>query len=121
MFYRLKFDGVVGKVLDTAGFKSGREKLAVWPAKLTGILISHGKESGIDAKSAAYMGIFNYYKEDSDVPHHVKAKILESTFMQAMQENPQLDYMVLAKLKKYYAEFQSMKPTDKNNELGRLG
>lgn len=110
MFYRLKFDGVVGKVLDAAGYKSGREKLTVWPARLTGVLISHGKESGIDAKSAAYMGIFSHFKEESDVPHHVRAKILESTFMQAMQENPPLDYMVLANLKKYYTEFQSATP-----------
>ena len=66
MFYRLQFDKVISSILHSAGYTTTSHKLAVWPAGLSAQLISQGKQLGIDAKTAAYIG-FTKYKEMQEI------------------------------------------------------
>ena len=65
MFYRLKFDGTVGKILKSAGFLTNAEIFNVWPAGLSAQYISEAKARKIDAKSAAYFGVLTYFSDES--------------------------------------------------------
>ena len=86
MFYRIKFDGVVGKVLNQAGYLSTDEKFEVWPAGLTSHLVSQAKSIKLDAKTAAYLGICKYFSEGSEISSSAKKSILSAALLYASQD-----------------------------------
>ena len=86
MFYRIKFDGVVGKVLSQAGFQSTDDKFSVWPAGLTSHLVSQSKSLKLDAKSAAYIGMSKYFTDASNIPVSERKSILNAAYLCALQD-----------------------------------
>ncbi len=70
MFFRMKFDGAVGNVLNEAGYTSTAMKLIAWPAGVSATYVENAKRQGIDeANVAAYFAVALFYSTDG-VPHH---------------------------------------------------
>ena len=97
MFYRMKFDGVVGRVLGAAGYRSTSEKLAVWPAGLTPHLVAQGKQLKIGAKLAAYIGIAKYFAETPEIPLEVRTRIIKGALNEALADS-NLDNSIISTL-----------------------
>ena len=86
MFYRMKFDNTIGCILNDAGYRSNSQKFAVWPAGLSASLISDGKRQGLDAKTAAYMGLGGFFAS-ANVSESEKKSIIGSALMHARSDS----------------------------------
>jgi len=76
MFYRIKFDSVVSSVLSAAGYQTTEQKFAVWPAGLSRSLIIEGKRKGLNAETAACLGMASHYGNDSSLSNVERLTIL---------------------------------------------
>lgn len=105
MFYRLKFDGTVGKILNTAGFVTSSERFSVWPAGLSAQYISEAKVRKIDAKSAAYFGVLTYFSDEA-MDMELRVRVLNALMEEHATEKA-LDAVVSSALMKANADLMS--------------
>lgn len=85
MFYRIKFDGVVGSVLDAAGFHTTEQKMNAWPAGLTKHLSKEGKKKGQDAVTAAYLGFANFFAEADTLELDTRKHLVQTALTHAIE------------------------------------
>ena len=97
MLYRIKFDRVVSKVLNGAGYSTTEQKFQVWPAGLSRALIQQGKSSGFDAKSAAYVGMAAYFSEHSPLASDQKIRIVNSAVVESSKDKS-IDVEIISQL-----------------------
>ena len=90
MFYRIKFDGVIGHILNIAGYTTNEQKFRVWPAGLSASLIKQGKQLGIKAETAAFMGLSKYVQNTSGLSNKEKISLIKSAQMVASEKTVDL-------------------------------
>jgi len=108
MFYRFKFDSIIGKILAEAGCSTISQKSLIWPAGLSAHLISQGKSMKIDAKTAAYIGLVKYFMTSDVVPWFLKLRLVNSALMCAVEERD-LDDSIVTKIQQSLIELEGAK------------
>ena len=87
MFYRIKFDGIIGEILNECGYTTNAQKFNIWPAGLSTSLIKQGKQLGIAAEAAACLGFSKYISDIQEFDSNQKLYHLNAALRVAMKEN----------------------------------
>ena len=106
MFYRMKFDGMVGEILNKAGYTTNAQKFEIWPAGLSATLIKQGKGLGFGAQTAACMGLAEFISGTPEIDNNRKILILDAAIRVAGQDD-KVEQNVINKLHELKSELRA--------------
>ena len=99
MFYSIKFDGIIGEILNECGYTTNAQKFNVWPAGLSASLIKQSKQLGIEAEAAACLGFAKYISDIQEFDNNQKVTHVNAALRVAIR-NKIVDISVLISYKK---------------------
>ena len=90
-------DGMIGEILNEAGYATNAQKFEIWPAGLSASLIKQSKGIGLEAKTAACMGLARYISDTPGINNNQKILLLDAAVRVAAKYD-NIDLSVINKL-----------------------